>query len=53
MEEIFDFIKLIWDLKTIIIIGIVILVLFLFYDKIIGVVAHHKDVFGKGGKKDD
>lgn len=53
MEELWEFIKLIWDLKTLIIIGIVGLVLFLFYDRILGVVAHHKEVFGKGGKKDD
>ena len=51
-QEIIDLIKLIWDLKLVIIIGIVILVLFLFYDRILGVVAHHKEVF-KGGRKDD
>lgn len=53
MEELWEFIKLIWDLRTLIIIAIVALVLFLFYDKVLGVVAHHKEVFGKGGKKDD
>lgn len=53
MEELIEFIKLIWNLRTIIIIAIVGLVLFLFYDKVLGVVAHHKEVFGKGGKKDD
>lgn len=53
MEELWEFIQLIWDLRTVIIVGIVGLVLFLFYDRILGVVAHHKEVFGKGGKKDD
>lgn len=53
MEELWEFIQLIWDLRTLIIVGIVCLVLFLFYDRILGVVAHHKEVFGKGGKKDD
>lgn len=53
MEELWEFIQLIWDLRTLIIVGIVGLVLFLFYDRILGVVAHHKEVFGKGGKKDD
>ena len=53
MEELWEFIQLIWELRTIIIIGIVALVLFLFYDRVLGVVAHHKEVFGKGGKKDD
>lgn len=53
MEELWEFIQLIWDLRTLIIVGIVGLVLFLFYDRILGVVAHHKEVFGKGGKKND
>lgn len=53
MQEIFEFIKWIWDLRTLLIVGLVVVVLVLFYDKIIGVVAHHKEVFGKGGKKDD
>ena len=51
LQEIFDLIKMIWDLRTLLIVGVVIVVLFLFYDKIIGVVAHHKEVFGKGDKK--
>ena len=50
-QEILDFIKLIWDLRTLLIAGVVVVVLFLFYDKVIGVVAHHKEVFGKGEKK--
>lgn len=50
-NELIDLVKLIWDLKLVIIIGIVILVLFLFYDRILAVVAHHKEVFG-GGRKD-
>ena len=53
MQELLEFFKLIWNLKTLIIIAIVGLLLFLFYDKVLGVVAHHKEVFGKGGKKDD
>ena len=52
IQEIFDLIKMIWDLRTLLIVGVVIVVLFLFYDKIIGVVAHHKEVFGKGDKND-
>ena len=51
--ELFELISLIWNLKTLIIVGVVILVLFLFYDRVIGVVAHHKEVFGKGDKKND
>ena len=51
-NEIIDLIKLLWNLKTIIIGGIVVVVLFLFYDRILSVVAHHKEVF-KGGRKDD
>ena len=46
--ELFELISLLWNLKTLIIVGVVILVLFLFYDRVIGVVAHHKEVFGKG-----
>ena len=49
--ELFEFISLIWNLKTLIVVGVVILILFLFYDRVIGVVAHHKEVFGKGEKK--
>lgn len=52
-KELFELISLIWNLKTLIIVGVVILVLFLFYDRVIGVVAHHKEVFGKGDKKND
>ena len=51
--ELFELISLLWNLKTLIIVGVVILVLFLFYDRVIGVVAHHKEVFGKGDKKND
>lgn len=49
--ELWEFISLIWNLKTLIVVGVVILILFLFYDRVIGVVAHHKEVFGKGEKK--
>ena len=52
LQELMEVIKLIWDLKFVIIIGIAVLVLFLFYDRILAVVAHHKEVF-KGGRKDD
>ena len=51
--ELFELISLLWNLKTLIIVGVVILVLFLFYERVIGVVAHHKEVFGKGDKKND
>ena len=51
-NEIRELVKLIWDLKLVIMIGIVILVLFLFYDRILAVIAHHKEVF-RGGRKDD
>lgn len=53
MQEIIDFLKLIWDLKTVLIIAVVFVVLVLLYGKILGVVDQHKKVFGKGDRKDD
>ena len=52
-SELGEFISVIWNLKTLIVVGVFILVLFLFYDRVLGVVAHHKEVFGKGDKKND
>lgn len=53
LTEIFDFIKDLWNLRTLLIIGIIVIVVFIIYDRVITTVAHHKEVFGKGGKKDD
>lgn len=53
MQEIIDFLKLIWDLKTVLIIAVVFVVLVLLYGKILVVVDQHKKVFGKGDRKDD
>ena len=52
MKEIIEFIELIWKCRKLLIIGLVVVLIFMCYDKVIGVVAHHKEVF-KGGKKDD
>ena len=53
MQELLDFLKLVWDLKTILIIAVVGVVLVLLYGRILGVVDQHKKVFGKGDRKDD
>ena len=53
MNEIIEFIKLIWDMKTLLIIAVVVVVFILLYGKILGVVEQHKKVFGKGDKNND
>lgn len=50
--ELLEFIKQLWDLRTFVIIGIVIFIVFVVFDRMITTVDHCKQVF-KGGKKDD
>ena len=53
MQEIFDFLKLLWDMKTLLVIAVVAVVFILLYGRILGVVEQHKKVFGKGDKNND
>lgn len=53
LEEIFEFIQNLWNLRTLLIVGIIIFICFFIYDRILTTVHHHKEVFGKGGKNDD
>ena len=53
MQEIFDFIKWLWDIKTLLVIAVVAVVFILLYGRILGVVEQHKKVFGKGDKNND
>lgn len=53
MQEIFDFLELLWKLRILILAFIVIVIGFLAYDKVIGVVDHHNNVFKKRGKNND
>ena len=53
MQELLEFIKLIWDLRIVIIILLLVVFLFMCYGKIIGVIAHSKEVFKKGDKNNE
>lgn len=53
MEEIIDFLGTIWNLRSVIIFLGVIVILFLCWDKIVGVIDHSRNVFKKGNKNDD
>ena len=51
-NELFEFISLIWNLKTLLIVILVIVVLFLGWGKIVGVLKDTKEYF-KGDNKHD
>ena len=52
LEEFLEFLEMIWNLRTLMIIGIAVGIIFLIYCKIIQAADHTKNVFGKGDKKD-